>query len=191
MSKGEATRQRMIEAAASLIEDQGYHATGLNQILERSQTPRGSLYFHFPGGKEALCAAAITWRAAELEATLTHALDQAPSAQAAMLFIIDSLASRLQASAWTKGCPVATVALEASDEVPALRDAAAHAYASWQAHIAARLVRDGQPHDLAAQQAELMLAALEGALLLARVQQRRDPLDRLANMVPLLLVSHR
>jgi TetR/AcrR family transcriptional regulator, lmrAB and yxaGH operons repressor len=190
MSKGEATRQRMIEACAALIEHQGYHATGLNQILRESQTPRGSLYFHFPGGKEELGAAAIAWRAADIEALLASALDHSPSAQSAMIRIISAMADRLQASDWTKGCPVATVALEASDEVPALQQAAAQAYARWQTLLAARLIADGHPEPMATQQAELAIAAMEGALLLARVQRSRAPLDRLASHVPLLLVTH-
>jgi TetR/AcrR family transcriptional regulator, lmrAB and yxaGH operons repressor len=107
-----------------------------------------------------------------------------------MIRIISAMADRLQASDWTKGCPVATVALEASDEVPALQQAAAQAYARWQALLAARLIADGHPEPMATQQAELAIAAMEGALLLARVQRSRAPLDRLASHVPLLLVTH-
>ena len=57
MSKGDATRERMVESATRLFMAQGYAATGLKQIIEEGEAPRGSLYFHFPGGKEELAVA--------------------------------------------------------------------------------------------------------------------------------------
>ena len=48
------TRTRMIEATALLLRRRGYHGTSLNDILSASGAPRGSLYFHFPGGKDQL-----------------------------------------------------------------------------------------------------------------------------------------
>ncbi len=55
----EGTRARIIATTVALMEAQGYHATGLNQILHQSATPKGSLYHHFPGGKEELAAEAV------------------------------------------------------------------------------------------------------------------------------------
>ena len=73
MRKGEATRAKLVEITAELIQRQGLRATGLNQIIARSGAPRGSLYHHFSGGKEelaasALATAAVQWRS-ELLAT--------------------------------------------------------------------------------------------------------------------------
>ena len=53
------TRQRLLDAAVELIDQRGYHGTGLNEIFELSDTSRGSFYHHFPGGKQDLSAAAI------------------------------------------------------------------------------------------------------------------------------------
>ena len=53
------SRQRMLAAAVSLIQRQGYHATGMKQVVQESNTPRGSLYFHFPDGKDQMVEEAV------------------------------------------------------------------------------------------------------------------------------------
>ena len=68
LSKGERTRKKLVDTTAALLRCQGYHATGLSQIVAESGAPRGSLYFYFPGGKDDLAIAAIAassdaWRA--------------------------------------------------------------------------------------------------------------------------------
>ena len=53
------TRARILLTMARLIEKQGYHATGLNEIIRESGAPKGSVYYYFPGGKEQIGAEAI------------------------------------------------------------------------------------------------------------------------------------
>ena len=48
------TRERILTAAQRLFRKRGYHATGLSDILEAANAPKGSLYHHFPDGKEAI-----------------------------------------------------------------------------------------------------------------------------------------
>src|SRR5271155_3224823 len=59
--KQHPTRERILRSALLLFQGKGYHATGLAEILERAQAPKGSLYHHFPGGKEALAIATLDW----------------------------------------------------------------------------------------------------------------------------------
>jgi len=173
MSKGEATRGKMIAATASLLQKQGYHATGLAQILAESGAPRGSLYFHFPGGKEELACAAIVasgdaWRE-RIAAVVEHAKD----AGAAIEACCDALATMLVESDYEVGCPVATVALEAAATSEAVRQTCTEHYGSWRRIVAGRLRAEGMSTAQADKQATFVLAAVEGALLLARVE--RDP----------------
>ncbi|UUZ80779.1 TetR/AcrR family transcriptional regulator [Paenibacillus sp. P26] len=65
MERSLSARERLIQATSNLIELQGYHATGLNQIIKEGGAPKGSLYYYFPNGKEELVAesvVAMVWR---------------------------------------------------------------------------------------------------------------------------------
>jgi TetR/AcrR family transcriptional repressor of lmrAB and yxaGH operons len=163
------TRQRFLRTAANLFQRQGYHATGLNQVVTEGRAPKGSLYFHFPGGKEQLAAEAVTAGGASLGARMAAAVADAGSAGEAVTALGRFFATRLLESDFTAGCPVATIALEASASAD-IRAACDGAYGEWLAGIAAVLARHGVPSPSA--DAQLVLSAVEGALLLARV--RRD-----------------
>lgn len=168
----------MIETAAGLLHKQGYASTGLNQILDESKAPKGSLYFHFPGGKEELVAAALEQSAGGLTELLERVLGAAPSAAAAVDAIVAYFAGQLESSSYTKGCPIATVALEQAATSDPLHRACATAYARWNALIAARLVKDGFAADRADTIANFALATIEGALLLSRAHRSTEPLRR-------------
>lgn len=174
--KGEQTQERILTATLDLIERQGFHNTGLQQILKASGAPKGSLYFHFPGGKDQLVAGALTQGARAIQALLQQAFSQAPSLPDALVFVVRGLEARLQASDFQKGCPVATVALEVSDEHPDVQHACEQAYGGWLDTITAALERGGWPVERARADASVTLAAIEGALILARVRRSVQPL---------------
>lgn len=173
-TKGERTRQKLVETTGTLLRRQGYHATGLAEIVAESGAPRGSLYFHFPGGKDELACAAVLaagseWRA-RLDSTIAEAVDLGSAVDA----IICLLADDLEASGWDHGCPVAGVALESPSE-PVRRAVADH-YTRWTDGIADRLAAFGLAPGVAQELSAVILCSLEGALLLARVTRNREPL---------------
>jgi len=166
----------MLETAAELVQRQGYASTGLNQILAESRAPKGSLYFHFPGGKEALIAEAVASSSESLSELLEGVLANAPSLGEAIDMIVGYFTSQLEASRFDKGCPIATVALEQAARSDALHAVCSRTYARWQAAIAARLVREGHLASRADELAAFCLAAIEGALLLCRAHRSVEPL---------------
>ncbi len=166
------TRARMLSTAATLFRRQGYNATGLNQILTESRAPKGSLYFHFPQGKEQLAAEAVAQSGAGLGLRMAGATAGAPDARAAVVAVAALLAQGLAESDFQEGCPVATVALESATGSEPIRTACADTYAAWLQGLAARLRHSGVAEREAGELADLVLASLQGALLLARV--RRD-----------------
>jgi len=172
------TRQRMLDTAADLFQTQGYHATGLTQLTTAGGAPKGSLYFHFPGGKEQLAAEAIRQSGERLAELLGAIVANAPDAATGIENAIEALAVSLRESDFRRGCPLATVALDAAAESDMIREACADGYRSWHTLIEAYLTRCGatQPAALAT----VVLASIEGGLLLARTMRDTAPLRAVA-----------
>ncbi|MGW7449139.1 TetR/AcrR family transcriptional regulator [Kitasatospora sp. NPDC054795] len=185
--KGEETRARLIAGTRELIEAQGYFGTGLNRIVAATGAPRGSLYFHFPGGKDQLVAAALTQAGQEVEALLTALAGEGADTATLAEQLIEAFAERLERSDYTSGCPIATVALEVAGTNETLRTVCAGLYAGWQQVLADRLEREGFGPAQAAAAAGQALALLEGAVLLASVRRSREPLDHARHAVRHLL----
>jgi TetR/AcrR family transcriptional regulator, lmrAB and yxaGH operons repressor len=129
MARPDHSRQRLVATAARLLRRQGYAATGLKQVLAESGTSSGSLYHHFPGGKEDLAVAAVQASAAAVTAGLARLFD-AGDACAAVTLWLDAHIAELRRDA-RDGCPVAPVALEAVTASPPLRAATAAAFETW------------------------------------------------------------
>ncbi|MFH8568260.1 TetR family transcriptional regulator [Streptomyces sp. NPDC017993] len=170
-SRGD-TRARILRTAADLFQRQGYGATGLNQVLAASGAPKGSLYFHFPQGKEQLAAEAMALAGAETGERMAAALAAATGPADAVAALGALLAQGLEESDYRDGCPVATVALEEAGDAGPIHDACHDTYQLWLSGLAERLHSWGTPEPESRELADLAMSSLQGALLLARV--RRD-----------------
>jgi TetR/AcrR family transcriptional repressor of lmrAB and yxaGH operons len=175
----------LIRATADLLQRHGYGATGLDEILEAASATNGSLYHHFPGGKEELAVAAIRASGARVEADLRARLAGGTDLGEALETWIDGLARGLEADP-LRGCPVAPTALESPGVGDRLREAADRAFEGWRAALEEALGRT-MPVDRAAVTARALLAAIEGALLLDRTGRRTDSLAAVRALVPALL----
>ena len=131
-----SSREGFVEATATLLQRRGYAASGLNEIVARSGAPRGSLYFHFPGGKQELAAAAMERSGRRLRDAIATVLAAHEDPIDGIGALIDGLAAGLLASGFRDGCPIATVALEQAAVEDTLRAAACGAFDSWLAVIA-------------------------------------------------------
>lgn len=169
------SRQRMVRTAARLFRRQGYAATGWRQVVSDSGTPWGSQAHHFPGGKRQLAVEAVTLAGAAYERILRAALDDAHPADAVAAWA-DIAAVELERSGWADGCPVATVTLEAAHTSDALGVACAAALGAWSAALAEAMTAHGAAPPEATSLATLVLAGIEGALVLARAERSPQPL---------------
>lgn len=171
---GETTRQKLLQATARLLQEKGYAGTGMNDILARSGAPRGSLYFHFPGGKAELAAEATRRAGEDLCVLMRGALEAGGDLDASIGAVTGYLEGQLSASDFKLGCPVAPLALDATEEP--LRQVVEGALVDWQAILAARLVREGHAGARAEELATFALSAIEGALLLCKARRSTEPL---------------
>ena len=188
-TKGERTRARLTAATATLLQRQGYHGTGLAEIVAESGAPRGSLYFYFPGGKEELACAALRASGDEWRRRLATVIDEQPDLGRAVTAVCAELAVELAASDFAHGCPLATVALEASVTSEAVRATVAGHYQGWIDTIGARLVAQGFGAEPARRIASFALAAIEGGLLLAKVTRSIAPLREVGETLRLMVSS--
>jgi TetR/AcrR family transcriptional regulator, lmrAB and yxaGH operons repressor len=181
----------MVAVAAELFRAQGYHATGLNQLVAKGGAPKGSLYFHFPGGKEELAVEAMREAAGEVRDRLRVAAAAAPNPADAIALVIDGLAAELVGTDFRSGCPLATVALDAAATSEPIAAACREGYRSWRETIAELLRGHGIAVDRAAVLATVALAAVEGALLLARTERDLSALHQVRDhLVAVLRTEH-
>ena len=183
------TRDRLIRTTSRLLRTQGYGATGLNQIVAEAEAPKGSMYFHFPGGKEELAAAALDRFAERVGQAISRGLGGADTVADAAVGFFDDEIARLERSAFVDGCPVATVALDASAAHDALAASTGGAFHHWTAILAEALEAEGRTPKAAHAAATVFLATFEGALLMAKAQRSTEPMTAARDAVAALLAD--
>jgi TetR/AcrR family transcriptional repressor of lmrAB and yxaGH operons len=174
------TRARMIETTARLLQHRGYHGTSLNDILEQSGAPRGSLYFHFPGGKDQLAIEATRAGIEEATQALRQALAAARTPAQGVRVYAEAAAGLMRQTDYTFGCPVAPVILDAAGGVAELAELCRQAFETWADMMRTAFVAAGMPGRRAQPLALLAVSSIEGALLLARANRDCGALMTLA-----------
>jgi TetR/AcrR family transcriptional repressor of lmrAB and yxaGH operons len=187
MPRKSDARQKMIESAALLFSEHGVQGTSFTEILARSGAPRGSVYHHFSGGKTQLVEDATRW-AGEFTIAGAVAAVERRDPVAAIGSFRRHWSKVLRASDFEAGCPVASAALEGSHE-PTARDIAGEVFADWQEVITQALRRRGVTVARARSIATLLLASIEGAIILCRSQRSLRPLERVSDELELVIAS--
>ncbi|MBS1697239.1 MAG: TetR/AcrR family transcriptional regulator [Actinobacteria bacterium] len=170
------TRTAMIDAAIRLLAEDGYQATSFTEVLARSGAPRGSIYHHFPGGKDELVAAALDLHVARTFERLDALSGQ--SAEAVAIAFLDGWRRMLVVTGFQMGCSLLAVTVSAG-EGPLRARAGAH-FRDWRALLARLLTDAGVEPGRAAAFAAQLLAATEGAVAIARAERSIEPFDLVA-----------
>ena len=175
MSVPESPRAAMIRAAAQLIARKGVPGTSVGDVLAASGAARGSVYYHFPGGRAQLMDEAVRQAGEELGAELNVA--RRLPVHRAIAAIAEIWRSRLIDSGFEAGCPVGAGAQgRASD--PAAADAGQEVLLQWGHLLSARLREEDFDDDRAEQLADAILSSIQGAVVLCRARRSAEPLDR-------------
>lgn len=172
-----STKDRILDVTAELFRRYGYTGTGMKQVVAEANAPFGSLYHHFPGGKEQL-GAEVVRRSGRMYFELFEAVyDGAADAASGVEDFFSGAAEVLRATDYADACPIATLALEVANTSEPLRLATADVFKSWISGAAERFGAAGVPHDEARRLAIWMIAALEGAFVLARALRSTEPVE--------------
>ena len=171
-------RQRMIQSAAVLMRERGVEATSFSDVLAHSGAPRGSIYHHFPNGKAQLVEEATRYAADVISAGLIAALGHDEPIPALRSFVA-AWRRILAESDFGAGCPVVAATLE-GERTPAARAEAGVAFDRWESLLAEAFAERGIPEERARSVATLTVAAVEGAVILARAQRSPAALDSVA-----------
>jgi len=171
------TRDRILDATADLLRRKGYNGTGLKEIVKASEAPLGSIYHHFPGGKEELGAEAIriagrTYNAL-IQAFFESATDPALTTQA----FFDGAAEVLRVTDYEDACPIATVALEVASTSEPMRAASGDVFESWITDLCADFEALGMDPSKTVDVAIELLMLIEGAFLLCRAWKDTTPME--------------
>ena len=182
-----STRDRIVDVSAELFRRQGYNATGVKQIVTEAKAPFGSVYHHFPGGKEQLGAEAVRTSGKLYEQLIPAVFDIAPDPVTGVRMFFAGAAQHLVETDYEDACPIATVALEVSSSSEVMREACADVFESW---ISAGAERYPEIDPETARALTIaMLAALEGAFVLARALRATEPLTIAGEMVAEMVQS--
>jgi AcrR family transcriptional regulator len=187
MPRTSDARQKMIQSAALLFRERGIHGTSFADVLAHSGAPRGSVYHHFNGGKTQLAEEAIRWAGEFTIAGVAATLRDHDPVEAIGVFR-RQWGQVLRASDFGAGCPIVAAAVDGRHE-PSVRNIAGAVFAEWEQVIARALRRRGLSTTRARSLATLLIASIEGALVLSRAQRSLRPLDRVCGELESLFAS--
>jgi TetR/AcrR family transcriptional repressor of lmrAB and yxaGH operons len=165
----------MVQAAFDLFRKRGYHATAFSDVVQQSGAPRGSIYFHFPGGKQELAREAIALAGDEIEEMVEAAAERADDPGSLVRALGDIVAKRLEDSGYQSGCSIATMVLELAPQDEELSAEFDAVFARWRAALVDRFEQMGVAPERAPVLAELVMSAIEGALVLSRAARSPEP----------------
>jgi AcrR family transcriptional regulator len=180
-------RERMVRSAAVLIREHGLARTGMREIAEAADAPRGSLQHYFPDGKDQVVSEAIDWVATQVTKPL---LDDGSGRPTPATKVVREMFGRwrgvLESTDYLAGCAiVSTISDAASND--RLRAKSAEAFAAWRRALADALQRGGAPKARADRLAVTAIAAMEGAMVLARADRSLTAYDAVAKEIERLV----
>ena len=173
------TRQQMIDGTAHLLARGGLQQTSFATVLEHTGAPRGSIYHHFPEGKDQLVSEAVAASGARSLAMIQQW--RGDTADVIAQKFLAAWRLLLTATNFSAGCAVLAVTT-ATDSAEVLNDTA-DVFRSWRQELASLLTEGGLSPERAPGVAATLIAAAEGAVVMSRAEQNIEPFDLVADEV--------
>jgi AcrR family transcriptional regulator len=184
-TKRGGTRDKMLVSAAQVMRERGASGVTIDSVLARSGAPRGSVYHHFPDGRNQILTEALRYAGDSITAVIDNAADR--GARALLREFVNYWEHLLTDGGFTAGCPVAAAALGSADDELALSDEAGVILARWCTALTRAFVADGFNESNAASLSVTSIAALEGAIMLCRSTRSTSPLREVGDQLEFLV----
>ena len=172
-------REKFLETARVLMEKQGYHATGLNEILKKSGAPKGSLYYYFPEGKEQIASEVILGAGKIISIRIREKMQAEPDAGKAIHDFLDTVACKMEETKFQSGSPFTMLAMESATESKRINQACRVLIGAFKDG----LEKGGMEAARAESVAELIVSAVEGGIVLSRTYLSADHLRQIADHI--------
>ncbi len=184
-TKRGGTRDKMLVSAAEVMRERGAAGVTIDSVLARSGAPRGSVYYHFPDGRNQILTEALRYAGDSITAVIDDAADR--GARALLREFVNFWEHLLTEGGFTAGCPVAAAALGSADDELELSADAGVILDRWCTALTQAFVADGFDESNAASLAVTSIAALEGAIMLCRSTHSTSPLREVGDQLEFLV----
>ncbi|MGH3967778.1 MAG: TetR/AcrR family transcriptional regulator, partial [Mycobacterium sp.] len=179
------TRTKMLVAAAEVMRERGVAGVTIDEVLTRSGAPRGSVYDHFPDGRNQILTEALRYAGDAITADINDAAER--GAMVLLRQFVEFWEGLLAESDFTAGCPVVAAAIGCPGDELGLTAEAGQIFARWRTALTRAFVAEGLPESDADSLAVMSIAALEGAVVLCRSTRSADPLHKVDDQLEFLI----
>jgi AcrR family transcriptional regulator len=180
-----ATRTNMLHSAVDVLRERGAAGVTIDEVLARSGAPRGSVYYHFPDGRNQILTEALRMAGDSITALINEAATT--GGIALIRTFVDFWDRSLVDDDFAAGCPVMAAAIGSGDDEPDLVGVAGTVFGHWRDAMARALMADGLEGADAESLAITSIAALEGAVVLCRSTRSTKPLHDVAEQIEFLI----
>ncbi len=184
-AKRSDTRKNMLVSAAQVMRERGAAGVTIDEVLARSGAPRGSVYYHFPDGRNQILTEALRYSGDSITAMIDDAAGR--GARALLHEFVDFWERLLADGDFTAGCPVVAAAIGSAGDDPQLSAEAGAILGRWCTALTRAFVNDGFGAADAESLAVMSVAALEGAVVLSRSSRSTDPLRQVGDQLEFLI----
>lgn len=183
MPRRSDARERMIVAARGLYRERGYVGTAFSNVLTESGAPRGSVAYHFPGGKDELAREVVRTHSTDTRTWFKHMAAKCSTPAELARMVLLGTRDHLVKTGYSEGCPIGAIVVESVHATERLASEAGQAFSATIDTLATLFEGLGAKPEQAAEWALTVVTGFEGALIVAKATRSPAAFDSLVEIV--------